>query len=57
MRDIVNKKELSIFNKSQLIILRDILNMEWTVSSMTGCIEFKIECRDFVLGGNNSEEL
>ena len=53
MTDITDRKELTIFNRNQLFILQNIMSIEWTLSAMTGCIEFKIECGNFILGGNN----
>jgi len=53
MTDIKNKKELMIFNRGQLFMLQDINSIDWILSNMTGCIEFKIECRNFIIGGNN----
>lgn len=53
MTDIRDRKELTIFNRNQLFILQDIMSIEWTLSAMTGCIEFKIECGNFIIGGNN----
>lgn len=56
MQDIIYRKEISIFTKDRLITLKDIFKAEWTLSSMTGCIEFKLECEKFTVGGNYNEE-
>lgn len=57
MKDMVYKKELTVFTKDRLITMKDIRSIDWTLSSMTGCIEFKLECEKFTVGGNNNEEL
>lgn len=56
MKTILDKKELTIFNRNQLITLKDIYHVEWMLSAMTGCMEFKIECAYFNIGGETIEK-
>lgn len=53
---LLEQKELTIFNRGQMIELKHITSMDLSKNLSTGCIELKIKCATAtILGGNENE--